>query len=229
MPRTASLARIPWPTIFLAAAGLSWTGGQAVLPDMALDTADRYDLVAAARGAEALSAALLILAGWFLVLGALALARRPRTEGRGSRLLAVGTGMLAVGGIWLAAGRGVFNMLFLRVTAPAVPRDTAIAILDAPGGVEFAPLLLTLPALVFGPVLLAIGMRRAGRASWLPLILWVVGIGTFLASEFSFKLGEITGIALASVALALLGRAASRPSADEPAATDLPVVHASRG
>lgn len=231
MPRTPdATTRSHTPTALLAVAGLCWTVGQAVVPDMAVETVERYELVSAARGAQALSAALLVLAGWFLVLGALAIARRLATQpvGRGSRLLTIGTGMLALGGIWLAAGRGAFNMLFLRLTHPDVPRDAAITALDTPGGAEFAPLLLTLPALLLGPVLLSIGMRRSGRASWLPLVLWVAGIATFIASEFSSKPGEIVGIALASVALALIGHAASRPAAQQRVATEAPVADAAR-
>jgi len=208
--------RIRTPYLFLALAGLCWTTGQAVLPDMARETAQRYDLVAADRGAQAWSAALLVLAGWFLVLGALAVSRAlaPRRGSRGARLLTVGTGMLALGGIWLAAGRGAFNIAFLRATDPGVPRDAGIAMLDAVGGFEFAPLLLTLPALLLGPVVLTIGLRRAGMGSWLPVVLWVAGIGTFLASEFTVKAGEVAGIGLAAVALALIGRATSATSVE---------------
>jgi len=218
--------RIRTPYLFLALAGLCWTAGQAVLPDMAMETAERYDLVAADRGAQAWAAALLILAGWFLVLGALAVSRAvaARRRSRGARLLTVGTGMLALGGIWLAAGRGAFNILFLRATDPGVPRDAGIAMLDAAGGVEFAPLLLTLPALLLAPVVLTVGLRRAGLGSWLPLVLWVTGIGTFLASEFTVKAGEVAGIGLAAVALALIGRATSLEADEEQRTSVVPAA-----
>lgn len=70
-------------------------------------------------------------------------------------------------------------------------------------------MLLTLPALLLGAVVLGIGLRRARLASWLPLILWAVGIGTFIGTEFTVKGGEIIGIATASLALVLIARAAS--------------------
>ena len=54
-------------------------------------------------------------------------------------------------------------------------------------------------------MLLALGLRRAGLAGWLPLVAWVVGIGAFLATEFTIKAGEIAGIGLAAVALTLIG------------------------
>ena len=59
------------PVILLCAGGLTWLLGQAVLPDMGLQTPERYDAVANARNLEALSAGLLVIAGCLLVLGAL--------------------------------------------------------------------------------------------------------------------------------------------------------------
>lgn len=200
--------------ILLALAGSAWTAGQAILPDMALDTADRYDLVAASRTAESWSGALLVVAGVLLVLAALSLARRlPTGPGeRGHRSLAIGTGMLGLGGVWLAAGRGTFNLMFVRLTDPDVPREAALTVLEAPGNAAFAPLLLTLPCLLLGPIVLTVGLRRTGAAGWLPLVVWVVGIAGFIASEFTVKAGEVAGIVLASVGLVMLGAAAGRLS-----------------
>lgn len=114
--------------------------------------------------------------------------------------------MVWVGSGW-SGGRGAFNLVFLRATAPGVPREAGLAVLDAPVGPEFLALVLTLPALLLGPVLLAVGLRRARLAGWWPLCLWVVGIGTFLATEFTVKAGEIAGIGLAAAGLALIGHA----------------------
>lgn len=198
-------------TLLLASAGVCWTLGQAVLPDMAMQTAARYELVAGNRGAEALSAALLVVAGCLLVLSAMSIVRlvseRGLTGTRGSRLIAIGAACVGLGGVWLVGGRAAFNMMLLRATHPDVPRDSAIALLEAPQGLEFLPLVLTLPALLLGPILLGVGVRRARLGNWLPLVLWVVGIGIFIGTEFSVKAGEITGIAVASSGLVLLGRA----------------------
>lgn len=60
------------------------------------------------------------------------------------------------------------------------------------------------------PVLLAVGLRRAGAAGWLPLLAWLVGIVGFLAAEFTVKAGEVAGIGLATVAPALIGHAVDR-------------------
>jgi hypothetical protein len=200
-------------TLLLAAAGLSWTLGQAVLPDLGLEDAERYDAVASHRGLESLSAALLVVAGALLVLGALALSRRADT-----RLLRAGTALTGLGGLWLVGGRGAFNLTFYRLTDDAVPRDAALEVLGAATGAGFVPLLLLLPALLVGPVLLAVGLRRTGRAGWAPLGCWVVGIGVFLGTEFTVKAGEIGGIGLAAVGLALLGRAADGGAVVSPAA-----------
>lgn len=199
------------PATLLGAGGVAWMLGQALLPDMGLQTPERYDAVAGARGLEAWSAGLLVVGGCLLVLGAIALSRAlVDVRGRGSRLTSIGAAMTALGGVWLVAGRAAFNMLFLRVTDESVPREVAIAILDDGGGPEFVPLVLTLVCLLVGPVLVALGLRRAGLAGWLPLALWVLGIAVFLASEFTFKAGEVAGIGIAALALGLIGRSSSR-------------------
>jgi hypothetical protein len=198
------------PATLLGAGGLAWLLGQGLLPDLGLETPERYDAVVEARGLEAWSAGLLVVAGCLLVLGAFALSRAlGDVRGRGSTLISVGAPLLALGGVWLVAGRAAFNMVFLRVTTEEVPREVAIGVLDDGGGAEFIPLLLTLPCLLLGPVLLALGLRRAGLAGWLPLVGWVVGIGVFLATEFTVKAGEIAGIGIAAVALTRIGWSAS--------------------
>lgn len=204
-------------TILLGAAGACWAAGQAVLPDMGLETAERYDAVSAQRGLEAASAGLLVLAAVFLVAGALVVATRaPRT-----RLVRVGTLLTALGALWLVGGRAAFNLMFYRLTGPDVPREAALTVLDSPSGTGFVPLVLMLPALLLGPLLLAVGLRRAGLAGWAPLVLWVAGIGIFLAAEFTLKAGEVVGVGLAGTALALTGRAVDGHQAvgQEPAVT----------
>lgn len=190
-------------TILLAAAGACWAAAQAALPDMGLETADRYDAVSAQRGLEAASAGLLVLAAGFLVAGALAVTTRtPPT-----RLVRLGTLLTALGALWLVGGRAAFTLMFFRLTGPGVPREAALTVLDSPTGGGFLPLVLMLPALLLGPLLLALGLRRAGLAGWLPLVLWIAGIGIFLGTEFTVKAGEVVGVGLAGVALALLGSA----------------------
>lgn len=197
-------------TAAFSLAGLSWTLGQGVLPDMGADTGSRYDAVAAAPTLESLSAALLVLAGVFLVLGSMAAVHRLAawTGTKGRRLMLAGTALTGLGGLWLVGGRAAFNLMFVRVVeTEALPRATAIELLDSSGGAGFVPLVLMLPCLLLGPVLLAVGLKRAGLAGWLPLAAWVIGILTFLGTEFQVKAAETAGIAIASVGLALAARA----------------------
>lgn len=199
--------------VLLVLAGLAWTSAQTLSPDMGLELPERLAAVADARERQVASAALLVVTGCLLVLAVISLVGRVPT-GRGSRLSRAGLMLLGLGGIWLAAGRGAFSMEMLGATAPGVDREAALSVMSAGDSPAFIALLLCLPALLFGPVLLAVGVRRAGRAGWAPLACWVVGIGTFMATEFTNKVGETVGIAVASVGLALIGLALTRPAAE---------------
>lgn len=184
----------------LGAAALCWTAGQGVLPDMGLEFPERYDSVAGARGRESLATVLLFLAGCLYVVAAGVLARMPL-----SRTGAAGTLLLGLGGVWLCAGRAAFNLQMLKATE--LDRDAGITFLEASGGPSFAAFLPTLLALLLSGVLLGIAARGSGRAGWLPLGLWVLGIGVFVATEFSVKPLEVMGIATANCGLVLAARA----------------------
>lgn len=219
--------RLPLPTVPLVLAGVAWTAGQAVLPDMGTGSADRLAAVAADRPAQALSAALFVIAGGLLVVAAaIAVPRAP--AGRGAGLTRTGLLMIALGGVWLAAGRGAFNVLMYRLTDPAVAGGAAVDVLDADVGPGYLVLVLTLPALLLGPVVLAAGVLRAGAGprGWLALVAWVVGVGAFVVSEFSVKAVEVAGLAVATVALALLGDCLARRP--RPTAESAPVPLAAR-
>ena len=90
--------RLPLPPFLLALAGAAWTAGQAVLPDMGADAADRLAAVAADRPAQALSGALFVVAGGLLVTAA-ALATPAVPAGPGSRLSRTGLVLIALGGV----------------------------------------------------------------------------------------------------------------------------------
>ena len=115
-------------TVLLGLAGLAWTTGQAVLPDMGATIEARYARVADAPTLQALSVGLLFTAGGLLVLGSLS-ATKHLPQGPGRRLVAVGVRLTALGGLWLAAGRAMFNLQFLTYTN--IPRDTALPLLEA--------------------------------------------------------------------------------------------------
>lgn len=212
-------------TAAFSLAGLSWTLGQGILPDMGTDSGQRYDAVDAASTLQSLSAALLVLAGVFLVLGSMVAVHQLTawTGTKGRRLLLAGTALTGLGSLWLVGGRAAFNLMFVRVVdTESLSRDTAIELLDSSGGAGFVPLVLMLPCLLLGPVLLTVGLKRAGLAGWLPLAAWVIGIATFLGTEFHVKAAETAGIAIASLGLALAARALDTATAPSPTIADTP-------
>lgn len=196
-------------TVLLALAGLTWTTGQAVLPDMGLTIEERYARVADAPTLQALATALLFTAGGLLLLANLSAARHV-PQGRGQRVVIVGVAMTSLGGLWLAAGRAIFSLQFLTLTEAEIPRESALLLLESSSGPALIPLALTLPCLLLGPVLLGLGIARARIGSWLLFVLWLFGIGVFLAAEFRVKAVEVAGIAIAAVALTMMGRALNR-------------------
>ncbi|MGY2128911.1 hypothetical protein [Blastococcus sp. SYSU DS0617] len=217
--------------VLLLLAGAAWTAGQAVLPDMGTAWSDRLAAVADDRPMQAVATALFVLAGALLVSAAV-VAGGLRAFGRGGGAVRAGTVMLALGGVWLAAGRGAFNLRMYQLTDPAVSRDAAETVVGVDVGVGFLPLVLTLPALLLGPVVLAAGLlraRQAGMLPWAALACWLLGIGAFVATEFTVKATEIAGIAVATVGLVLLGRALTvRPEGAPAAPAAGPAVSAGR-
>lgn len=198
------------PVLF-GTAGISWTAAQTTTPDMGATTDMRLEAVAASPEMQSLSTALLAVAAIFFVLSAISLAQIP-LHGRGARLIRIGGMMLGIGGIWLAAGRAGFSLSMLQLTSGGVSRESAVAALSADPGIAFLAILPTLPALLLGPVLIGVGIGlHANRLSgWLPLMCWIAGIGIFIPSEFTNKLGEGVGIGLASLALVLASIAVAR-------------------
>lgn len=212
--------------VLLLLAGAAWTAGQAVLPDMGTEWPERLAAVAADRPLQALATALFVLAGALLVAAAV-VAGRVELPGRGAGLVRTGTVLLGLGGVWLAAGRGAFNLHMYQLTDPAVGREAAETVAGADVGTGFLPLVLTLPALLLGPVVLAAGLlraRRGGALPWVGLACWLLGIGAFVATEFTVKATEVAGIAVATVALVLLGRALTGATATAPSAPERPAV-----
>jgi hypothetical protein len=201
-------------TVLLGLAGLAWTTGQAVLPDVGATIEERYARVADAPTLQALSVGLLFTAGGLLVLGSLSAARHV-PQGPGRRLVAVGVRLTALGGLWLAAGRAMFNRQFLMLTDANIPREAALRLLEASLSPALIPLALTLPCLLLGPVLVGVGIVRARTGSWLIVTLWALGIGLFVATEFGIKATEVIGIAVAAVALTMMGRALTRIEAPD--------------
>jgi hypothetical protein len=193
----------------LALAAATWTGGQALLPDMGSSLGSRIEAVSAARSAEQAATVLLFLAGVALVVGATAL-RRSAPFAERPRLAGVGAIALGLGGVWLCTGRAAFNLQMIKATDPDVTPSNAVDVLSASEGWAFAPFPLTLLALLLAPVLLSLSTSAGWLSRGLPVILWVVGMGVFVATEFTVKVGEVAGVAIAGIGLVLAGVALSR-------------------
>ena len=95
-----------------------------------------------------------------------------------------------------------------------VTRATAVATLARIGNSGgLALLLVTLAALLLAPVVLGLGLWRAGRAPWWLAAVWVFSTVVFLVTETT-KLGDLVGFGAMMAVLAALGiAAATEPSA----------------
>jgi hypothetical protein len=69
-------------------------------------------------------------------------------------------------------------------------------------------LLVTLAALLLAPIVLGLGVWRAGRAPWWLAAVWVFSTVGFLATETT-KLGDLVGFGVMMAVLAALGTAAA--------------------
>jgi hypothetical protein len=158
--------------------------------------------VSAHRTPELLSAVLFVAGGILLVLAAIGLAGAVR-EGRGRTLVQLGAASLGIGGLWMAAGRAMFEVIVYALSAANTTASAASLdrIGNSAGTAIFVPLLLVLVA---GPVLLTIGLGRAGLASrWLGAV-WFAGLIVFLGTETS-KLGNLVGFGAMMAVLAVVG------------------------
>lgn len=164
--------------------------------------------VAASRGPELLSAGLFLLAALLLVPASIGIATLAR--GRGGRLISAGAVMLGVASIWLAAGRAMFCLMLYTLTDSGTSQQTAVAALDHIGNSgAFGLFLISLASLLLAPIVLALGLWRAGRTpSWLAAI-WTAATIGFLAAETS-KIGELICFGTMMAVLASLGFATAR-------------------
>jgi hypothetical protein len=146
--------------------------------------------VSAHRAPELVSAVLFLVGGVLLVLGSIGLARiAGKTRGR--TLVQAGAALLAIGGLWTVAGRGMFEAIVYALSNANTPE--AARSLDQIGNSAataiFVPFLL---ALVAGPIVPSLGLGRMGIVSrWLGAV-WFAGLLVFLATETS-KLGNLVG------------------------------------
>jgi len=164
--------------------------------------------VAAARGRELASAGLFVIAGVLVLLASFGLIGL--AHGRGRRAVGVGTLLLAVSSLWLVAGRGLYESVVYAASAPSLPRAAAAATLGAIGDSSaFALFLPLLAAMMLAPLVLGVGLWRAGTTAVWPAVVWVVGLVAFLAVEGN-RLGELVTFGAMTGVLAWIGFVAQR-------------------
>jgi hypothetical protein len=163
--------------------------------------------VASSHTPELLAAALFLLGAILLVPAAIGIAKL--AHGRGGRAIAAGSILLGIASIWLAAGRAIFCLMLYTLSGENVSRATAIAALDRIGNSgAFGMFLISLAAMLLAPIVLGLGLWRAGRAPWWLPAVWVVATVGFLATETN-KLGDLLGFGAMMAVLAAMGVAAA--------------------
>jgi hypothetical protein len=207
MSSTQTLLAKSSATGLFAAAGVGLLAGQALLPISPSDTAGQIAVAAAHREAELGSAVAFLAAGALLVLGALASNRIELARGRA--LTRVGLIVTGVGALWPVAGRATFNAILVALTGKGHGGSSVTALHAIGTSGAFAVFLPALLAFFIGPVLLALGLRRAGALPIWPSILWVVGVVTVNAAENQSRAAATIGMALVATALAWIGRGAA--------------------
>ena len=191
----------------LAAAPVS-LAAELVRSDHSQDTyAAQLADVAADRTPELVSAALFLLGAILLVAAAIGISTL--AHGRGARLIGAGAALLGISSLWLAAGRAVFGIVLYALTGAGVSPQAAATLDKIGNSGAFALLLVLLAALLLAPIMLTLGLWRAGRAPWWLAAIWITATVAFLAVETS-KIGDLFAFGTMMAVLASLGLAAVR-------------------
>jgi uncharacterized membrane protein len=203
-------SRVRW---LLTGAGAALVAAQAVLPVMPGDATEQVSVVSAHRGAVLVSAPAFLVAGALLVLGMSSLNSVPVARSR--KVTAAGLVLTGVGAAWPIAGRAAFNLVMAAITDGA-GRPSAVAAAHAiTTSNAFVPLLLTLVAFALGPIVLTVGLWRAGVVPPWPAVLWLVGVVVVNAAEASSRPVTMLGMVTAASALCWLGTAVGGVSGTE--------------
>jgi hypothetical protein len=196
-PRLAGWSLVAAAPLLLAADLVRSDHGE---PKYASQLAD----VATSRGPELAAASLFLLAAILLIPAAIGLGGLVR--GRGAWLTLSGAILLGVGALWIAAGRAMYSFLLYALASPKLPQATAATSLDHIGNSSafaiFLPLLL---ALMVAPVLLAIGLWRAGLGRWWIAPVWLVAAVVYAGGAETSTLGSLVSFGPMMAALAYLG------------------------
>jgi hypothetical protein len=213
MPRPVALSRTAGPA--LVAGVLAFSLGdllRRLVEPADASSASAVTAAVAAHSSRWLAAGLLeLVAAALLLVGALSVPRL--VPARGGRLTAVGSGLLAAGAV-ASVGHtiGYYGTYaqYADSRLDGAPLNDLSQANDVLGGVAIAVFML---GLLLGPVLLTIGLRRAGVVPvWVPVaaVVFVAGAVSGVAAGVA---GLVAGLAsLGVVGVTMLRTAASRPS-----------------
>lgn len=191
----------------LGAAGVALLAAQAVLPAFPDGTAQQVSVATAHRDGVMVSALAFLLAGVLLVLGTTALNQLALDRGR--TLTRIGLILTGLGALWPVAGRASYNAILVAVTGNTDHSTAVSAVHAVSNSAAFSAFLPLLAAFVIGPVLLALGLRRAGALPIWPAVMWFVGVVIVNAAESSSRVVASVGMALVAAALGWIGRVRS--------------------
>ena len=196
----------------LATSGLALVVAQGVLPVIPSTVSGQVQAITAHRGAEVVSAAAFVLAAALLTWGLLAI--NARSFGRGRRVARVGLLLSAFGAFWLIGGRATYNLFEVAITG-SQPLSVAVSVTQSvTDSGAFAVLLISLAAFVVGPVVLGIGLWRAGVSAWWPPAAWLLGAVVVESTEASLRWGPAIGMLGLAAALIAWGRAVAASDRD---------------
>lgn len=214
MSESAALIARHRAVALFGGAGLALVAAQALLPALPSVTARQVAVAAEHRGGEAGSAAAFLVAGVLIALG-VAAANRLAVD-RGRALTRIGLIVTGIGALWPVAGRASFNAILLAVTDNGVSRSAAVSVVHSVSGSSaFAMFLPLLACFAFGPMLFALGLRRAGLLPVWPAILWLAGVIVVNGAEGSSRPAATAGMVAVAAALAWIGAGVAKgPSAD---------------
>lgn len=205
-----SIARVRVGALSLVAAAPVLFAADLVRSDHSGSAAHQFTEVAASRTPELVSAALFLLAALLLAVAGFGLAGS--VEGRGGRLANVGSALLCVGALWIGAGRAMYASLLYAVTTPNLRSADAVAVFDkVSSSAAVAIFLPTLLALIVGPFVFGLGLKRAGLVPVYVPVAWLLAAIAFQAVE-GRRLAEAATFGPMMLALAALGLAVARRS-----------------
>jgi hypothetical protein len=162
-----------------------------------------------------------LVAAALLLVGALSAKRL--APARGGRLTAIGSGLLAAGAVASVGHTIGYYGTYAQYADSGLDASTLNGLSqanDVLGGVAIAVFML---GLLLGPVLLTIGLRRAGVvAIWVPVAAVVFVVAGAVSGVAAGVVGLVAGLAsLGVVGLTMARAATSRPSAATDADPDV--------